>query len=93
MVVEEAGVSTVARPDLFILDAWSRKTWWAQQDSNLRPTDYESAALPLRHGPSSARLYRRTGRFRVRVCDGREAAEVGASPAYSRCSLSWLCGR
>ncbi len=24
----------------------SRKNWWAQQDSNLRPTDYESAALP-----------------------------------------------
>ena len=21
------------------------KKWWAQQDSNLRPTDYESAAL------------------------------------------------
>ena len=20
--------------------------WWAQEDSNLRPTDYESAALP-----------------------------------------------
>src|SRR5436305_7303784 len=30
---------------------WSGVKWWAQQDSNLRPTDYESAALPLRHGP------------------------------------------
>src|SRR5690242_610347 len=27
------------------------KKWWAQQDSNLRPADYESVALPLRHGP------------------------------------------
>ena len=26
--------------------------WWAQQDSNLRPADYESVALPLRHGPA-----------------------------------------
>ena len=25
--------------------------WWARQDSNLRPKDYESSALPLRHKP------------------------------------------
>ena len=31
--------------------------WWAQQDSNLRPADYESVALPLRHGPVVAELY------------------------------------
>jgi hypothetical protein len=24
---------------------------WARQDSNLEPGDYESLALPLRHGP------------------------------------------
>ena len=27
--------------------------WWARQDSNLRPRDYESPALPLRHKPIS----------------------------------------
>ncbi len=25
--------------------------WWARQESNLQPTDYESAALPLSYGP------------------------------------------
>ena len=33
--------------------------WWAQQDSNLRPKDYESSALPLRHGPDGSLLYTR----------------------------------
>jgi hypothetical protein len=32
------------------------ETWWAQQDSNLRPADYESVALPLRHGPCFASI-------------------------------------
>ena len=27
--------------------------WWARQDSNLGPTDYESAALPLSYGPGA----------------------------------------
>ena len=27
-------------------------SWWAQGDSNLQPTDYESAALPLSYGPA-----------------------------------------
>ena len=26
--------------------------WWDQQDSNLRPSDYESRALPLSYGPN-----------------------------------------
>ncbi len=26
-------------------------SWWAQQDSNLQPTGYESGALPLSYGP------------------------------------------
>ena len=25
--------------------------WWARQDSNLQPTSYEPAALPLSYGP------------------------------------------
>ena len=25
--------------------------WWARQDSNLEPTPYEGAALPLSYGP------------------------------------------
>ena len=25
--------------------------WWDQRDSNPRPRDYESPALPLRHSP------------------------------------------
>src|SRR5450759_4740401 len=29
----------------------SQDYWWAQQDSNLRPADYESVALPLSYGP------------------------------------------
>ena len=32
------------------------EAWWAQQDSNLRPADYESVALPLRHGPCFASI-------------------------------------
>ena len=32
------------------------ESWWAQQDSNLRPADYESVALPLRHGPCFASI-------------------------------------
>ena len=27
-------------------------SWWARQGSNLRPTGYEPAALPLSYGPS-----------------------------------------
>ncbi len=31
-------------------------SWWARQDSNLGPTDYESAALPLSYGPALATI-------------------------------------
>ena len=27
------------------------KVWWARQDSNLQPRDYESPAPPLSYGP------------------------------------------
>ena len=30
----------------------SRVHWWARQDSNLGPRDYESPALPLSYGPA-----------------------------------------
>ena len=31
--------------------------WWGRQDSNLRPTGYEPAALPLSYDPSSISLF------------------------------------
>ncbi len=39
------------------LDGGIPRAWWAQQDSNLQPTDYESAALPLSYGPLEGQQY------------------------------------
>jgi hypothetical protein len=33
------------------------ETNWAQKDSNLRPRDYESPALPLSYGPQLFTVY------------------------------------
>jgi hypothetical protein len=48
--------------------------WWAQQDSNLRPADYESVALPLRHGPASGRIIPNQPDFRVCAVPREEPA-------------------
>jgi hypothetical protein len=61
----------------------SRRTgyWWARQDSDLQPTDYESAALPLSYGPRTRRIYpcpyaesKRLGQAAVRAPVGGRAA-------------------
>jgi hypothetical protein len=32
---------------LWEIESWMKLTWWAHQDLNLEPTDYESAALTV----------------------------------------------
>lgn len=45
--------------------------WWARQGSNLRPTGYEPAALPLSYGPFQRQLYI-MGLYRRRGIDSRK---------------------
>jgi hypothetical protein len=63
--------------------AWSERRsrlpgqmWWAQQDSNLRPADYESVALPLRHGPAFGRIIPNEPAFRVYAALKAEPEEL-----------------
>ncbi len=48
------------------LNGWVQKGMkiWAREDSNLQPTDYESAALPLSYGPGYVSLQRGLLRYR-----------------------------
>ena len=38
--------------EFFTLTCCNSREWWARQVSNLQPTGYEPAALPLSYGPS-----------------------------------------
>jgi hypothetical protein len=58
------------------------KTWWAQQDSNLRPADYESVALPLRHGPASGRIIPNRGI--IKVCEAVAEERCAWHRLYTR---------
>ena len=54
---------------------------WARRDSNPRPKDYESSALPLRHRPVTTFMY---FIFKSRACVSADLAPLGALPTSPR---------
>ena len=67
------------------------RLWLGRKDSNLQPSDPESAALPLRHSPSSARLQMRLRRRCERqfyAGPRRETSRVNVPPVAYRPSTA-----
>src|SRR2546429_5736211 len=55
------------------------RSWLGRKDSNLQPSDPESAALPLRHSPNAAQ---RAGRIILRTA--RRGAGYSLPPPWER---------
>jgi hypothetical protein len=56
----------------------ARRSWWAQQGSNLRPNGYEPSALPLSYGPDAGRSLPHARERVVKMWRGRAERGVGA---------------